>query len=81
MGKFLWSREWKSTPVFSPGEFHGQRSLEGYSPWGLKEGNYLNIIKVVYDKPTANILSQCIIHKIYSHFKYMFKEVYMANMR
>ena len=20
-----------------PGEFHGQRSLEGYSPWGLKE--------------------------------------------
>ena len=20
-----------------PGEFHGQRSLEGYSPWSLKE--------------------------------------------
>ena len=20
-----------------PGEFHGQRSLEGYSPWGCKE--------------------------------------------
>ena len=26
-----------STPVFLPGEFHGQRSLVGYSPWGLKE--------------------------------------------
>ena len=25
------------TPVFMPGEFHGQRSLEGYSPWGHKE--------------------------------------------
>ena len=25
------------TPVFLPGEFHGQRSLVGYSPWGLKE--------------------------------------------
>ena len=23
--------------VFLPGEFHGQRSLEGYSPWGRKE--------------------------------------------
>ena len=25
------------TPVFWPGEFHGQRSLAGYSPWGPKE--------------------------------------------
>ena len=23
-----------STPVFLPVEFHGQRSLAGYSPWG-----------------------------------------------
>ena len=25
------------TPVFLPGESHGQRSLVGYSPWGCKE--------------------------------------------
>ena len=25
------------TPVFLLGEFHGQRSLAGYSPWNLKE--------------------------------------------
>ena len=25
------------TPVFLPGEFHGQRSLVGYIPWGSKE--------------------------------------------
>ena len=25
------------TPVFLPVEFHGQRSLAGYSPWGHKE--------------------------------------------
>ena len=31
------SREWQPTPVFLPGEFHGQRSLMGYSPWGCKE--------------------------------------------
>ena len=26
-----------TTPVFWPGEFHGQRSLTGYSPRGHKE--------------------------------------------
>ena len=30
-------REWLPTLVFLPGEFHGQRSLVGYSPWGRKE--------------------------------------------
>ena len=25
------------SPVFLPGEFHGQRSLASYSPWGCKE--------------------------------------------
>ena len=28
-----------TTPVFLPGEFHGQRSLAGYSPWGHKESD------------------------------------------
>ena len=32
-----WRREWKSTPIFLPGEFQGQRNLAGYSPWGCKE--------------------------------------------
>ena len=32
-----WRREWQPTPAFLPGEFHGQRSLAGYSPWGRKE--------------------------------------------
>ena len=26
-------------PIFLPGEFHGQRSLVGYSPWGRKESD------------------------------------------
>ena len=29
--------EMTPTPVFPPGESHGQRSLEVYSPWGRKE--------------------------------------------
>ena len=29
----------QSTPVFLPGEFHGQRNMAGYSPWGCKESD------------------------------------------
>ena len=32
-----WRREWIPTPVFWPREFHGQKSLAGYSPWGRKD--------------------------------------------
>ena len=37
VGKTPWRRAWQPTPVFSPGESHGQRSLAGYGPWGCKE--------------------------------------------
>ena len=39
VGKIPYKGEWLPTPVFLPGEFHGQRSLVGYSPWGYKESN------------------------------------------
>ena len=39
VGKIPWRRRWQPTPVFLPGESHGQRSLEGYSPWGCKESD------------------------------------------
>ena len=34
--KIPWRRKWQLTPVFLPEEFHGQRSLAGYSPWGRR---------------------------------------------
>ena len=34
-----WRREWQPTPVLSPGESHGQRSLVGYSPYDHKESD------------------------------------------
>ena len=37
--KIPWRREGQHTPVFLPGEFQGQRSLVGYSPWGHKESD------------------------------------------
>ena len=38
-GKIPWRREWLPTPAVLSGEFHGQRSLLGYSSWGLKESD------------------------------------------
>ena len=37
VGKIPWRREQLTTLVFWPGEFHGQKSLADYSPWGRKE--------------------------------------------
>ena len=39
IGRIPWRRKWQPTPVFLPGKSHGQRSLEGYSPWDRKESD------------------------------------------
>ena len=39
VGKIPWRRKWQPTPIFLPGESHGQRSLLGYSPWSHKESD------------------------------------------
>ena len=38
-GRSPWRREWQPIPVFLPGEFHEERSVAGYSPWGCKESD------------------------------------------
>ena len=35
----IWRRQWLPTPVLSPGQSHGWRSLVGCSPWGPKESD------------------------------------------
>ena len=37
VGKIPWRRAWQPTPLFLPGESHGQRSLAGYGPQTPKE--------------------------------------------
>ena len=37
VSKIPWRRVWQPIPVLLPGEYHGQRSLVGYSPQGHKE--------------------------------------------
>ena len=53
VGKIPWRRERQSTPVFLPGEFHGQRSLVGYSPWGLKESDVTKQLTLTSKKKTS----------------------------
>ena len=40
--------EWQHTPVFLPGEFHGQESLSGYSPWGHKESDMTEMLTHIH---------------------------------
>ena len=36
--KIPWRRKWQPTPVFSPGQSHGQRGLTGYLVHGVTKG-------------------------------------------
>ena len=54
IGKIPWRREWLPTPVFLPGEFHGQRSLEGYSPRGHKGLD-------MTERLTLSLFSHCLL--------------------
>ena len=42
VGRIPWRKEWQPTPVFLPGESHGQRSLTGNSPWVAKSRTRLS---------------------------------------
>ena len=42
VGKIPCRRKWQPTPVLLPGEFHGQKSLVGYSPWGHKKSDTMD---------------------------------------
>ena len=39
VSKIPWRRKWQPIPISVPGEFQGQRSLVGDSPWGRKESD------------------------------------------
>ena len=57
VGKIPWRKEWLSTSVFFPGEFHGQRSLAGYSPWSRKELDTLERLSLNIVK--ENLYEEC----------------------
>ena len=60
-----WRRKWRPTPIFLPAEFHGQKSLVSYSPWGCKESD------------TAEQLIH--FHHLYVESKIWHKWAYLQN--
>ena len=50
----LWRREWLSTLVFLPGEFHGKSSLVDYSPWSHKESGTTEWLTLLLPSPVCS---------------------------
>ena len=48
--KIPWRMKWQPTLVFLPGEFHGQRSLVDYSPWGCKGSDIIGLLSMSTSK-------------------------------
>ena len=53
VGKIPWRMAWPPTPLFLPGESHGQRSLADYSPWGCKESDMTDLGAAVLCCPVS----------------------------
>ena len=62
-------RAQQSTPVFLPGESHGQRSLAGYSPWGCKESDTIERLSTQHISfgRVFNQLRDCLIKPTFLH--------------
>ena len=65
VGKICQRRKWQTIPVFLPGEFHGQRSLAGYSPWGHKRVKHNLVTKqqcfcFILAAPMASLVAQMV---------------------
>ena len=65
---------WLLTPVFLSGEFHGQGSLEGYSPLGCKESGTTERTEHAYTRVCKNLynfICKCFIfiYKFYFTFR------------
>ena len=58
VGKIPWRRKGQPTPVFLPEKSHGQRSLEGYHPWGHKESRWSEQLSTHRRIPMNSILSK-----------------------
>ena len=57
IGKISWRRAWQPTPIFLPGESHGQRSLVSYSPCCCNESDMTVV--------TEHARKRCIFVEIY----------------
>ena len=87
VGKIFWREEWKLTPVFLPGESHGQWSLAGYSPWCRKESNTIEQLTLLWALPwwwmwkfffLFKVTQSCLTLR--SHGVYTVHEIFQARI-
>ena len=71
VGKIPWREAWQPTPVFLPGESHGQRSLAAYSPWCCKQSDMTDDLALTY------VGSPCKIQSAQLKLPYIFINVYL----
>ena len=72
----------KGTPVFLPGEFHGQRSLVGYSPRGLRELDATE--RLIYSAPGSVMICRQIrpsSHKAHILVLFILVKTYKQSAR
>ena len=66
VGKILWRKAWQPTPGFLPGEFHRQRSLVGYNPWGHEESDTTEWLT---QTPREALFCLCLIRRLVTGFR------------
>ena len=76
--KIPWRRAWQRTPVFWPGESHGQRSLAGYSPWGRKQLDTTEHTCILNDycvlrRKRDKVWMRCIPHSQNAQLQYLYQ--------
>ena len=62
--KIPWRRAWQPTPIFLPGESHGQRNLVGYSPQGESD-----VTEVTQHSETVNLIFYAIVWVLHYNIK------------
>ena len=59
--KIPWRRAWQPIPVFLPGKFDGQRSLEDYNPQGHKESDMTEATELAWTLEDIHRLTTCVL--------------------
>ena len=62
-GRSTGGRAWQPTPVFLPGKFPGQRSLEGYRPQGRQESDTTERLSTAQHSLKFSDVSRVIVYK------------------
>ena len=72
VGKISWRRACQPTPVFLPGESHGQRNLESYSPWDCKESDMTEQLSISLETREHLVNGALWIRPFFPHFLPLF---------